>query len=162
MSFSTSRTVLLVSLALSAGACGGGRAGGPDATIVRPRAAYELSCAETALEVRAVSRSTYAVSGCGAHATYTCMGSMGQYACSREGDVEGRTGAPEVPASTTDVTSSGRPVSDEVLPRAQERLGCQDVRVFEIAHLTYAAHGCDGSVVFSCMGSMGNYRCQME
>lgn len=159
---SNSSSPVLPTLALMAAACGGGRANGPDVTIVRPRAAYELSCGQDALNVRPISGSTHAVAGCGARATYTCMGGMGQYACSREGDVEGRTAPPEVPAGTTEVTSAGRPVSDEVLPRARERLGCQDVPVFEIARLTYAAHGCDGSVVFSCMGSMGNYRCQTE
>lgn len=154
--------LLALVLVLGATACGGGRASGPSETIVRPRAAYELSCSPSAVQVTPISGSTFAAEGCGARATYTCMGGMGQYACSREGAVEGRSGAPEVPAGADDVTSSGRPVSDEVLPRARARLGCEDVRVFEIARLTYAAHGCGSSVVFSCMGSMGSYQCQQE
>lgn len=156
----TARSILvLLGTVATATACGGA---GPETTIVRPRAAYELSCPEAQLTVRPVTGSTYAVRGCGANATYSCMGGMGNYACSREGAVEGRSGPPSPPAAAQDVTSSGRPVEDEVLPRAQQRLGCQDVRVYEIGRLTYAAHGCDGSAVYACMGGAGNYSCQLE
>lgn len=143
-------------------ACGGGGHGAPESTIVRPRAVYELSCPDADLVVTRVSGSTYGVTGCGASVTYTCMGGMGNYACSREGDVRGRTQPPSAPSGATDVTASGEPVSSEVLPRSRAQLGCDDVRVFEIARLTYAAHGCGGSVVFACMGGMGNYQCQVE
>lgn len=142
--------------------CGGGGPPAPEGTIIRPRAVYELACPDVQLVVTRVTGSTYAVAGCGASATYTCMGGMGNYACSREGDVEGRSGPPDVPAGAEEVTDSGRPVSDEVLPRARARLGCEDVRVFGIGRLTYAAHGCGGSVVFTCMGGMGQYSCQLE
>lgn len=143
-------------------ACGGGGHGAPESTIVRPRAVYELSCTDAELTVTRISGSTYGVSGCGARATYNCMGGMGQYACTREGDVQGRTTPPTVPAGAREVTTSGQPVSDEVLPRARASLQCDDVQVYEIARLTYAAEGCGGSVVFGCMGSMGNYRCEAQ
>jgi hypothetical protein len=143
-------------------ACGGGGRGAPESTIVRPRAVYELSCPDAELIVTRISGSTYGVSGCGARATYNCMGGMGQYACTREGDVEGRTTPPTIPADAEDVTASGQPVSTEVLPRSRASLQCDDVHVYEIARLTYAAEGCGNSVVFGCMGSMGNYRCEQQ
>lgn len=113
-------------------ACGGG----PESSIVCPRAAYELNCPEAQLAVSRISGSTYAVEGCGASATYTCMGGMGNYACSREGDVTGRSETPQPPPSAEDVTDAGRPVSDEILPRARHSLGCENVRVFQVARLT--------------------------
>jgi len=151
----------LITISIFVG-CGGPRGpSAPESTIVRPRASYELACPDPELVVTRVSASTYGVSGCGARATYTCMGAMGQYACSREGDVQGRSAPPPQPQAA-EVTSSGAPVSTEVLPRSQAQLGCQDVRVFEIAHLTYAAHGCGGSAVYTCMGGMGQYACEVE
>jgi hypothetical protein len=155
--------VVLLSAIASLGACGGrgGGAGAPETTIVRPRAAYELSCPDAQLAVTRISSSTYGVAGCGGRVTYTCMGGMGQYACSREGAVEGAAPV-SAPVGAPDVTTSGRPVTDEVLPRAQAQLGCAEIRVYEIAHLTYAAHGCGGSMVFACMGGSGQYQCQTE
>ncbi len=89
------------------------------------------------------------------------MGGMGNYACSREGEVQGRSGSSTV-SPEADVTASGMPVSTEVLPRSRAQLGCDDVHIYEIAQLTYAAHGCGGSALFVCMGSMGQYMCQLE
>lgn len=53
-------------------------------------------------------------------------------------------------------------VSMAVVACARAHLGCEDVSVYEIARLTYAAHGCGGSAVFACMGGTGQYSCQME
>lgn len=156
------RTLLVASVFTALGCGGGGGARAPETTIIRPRAVYELGCPDAQLVVTRVTGSTYSVAGCGASATYTCMGGMGNYACSREGTVEGRSTALDVPAGAEEVTASGRPVSDEVLPRARVQLGCDEVRVFEIARLTYAAHGCGGSAIYTCMGGMGQYSCQLE
>lgn len=152
------RLAMLAACTIACTACGAG----PDRTLVRPRAAYELNCPDDQLELRQVSGSTFAVTGCGARATYTCMGGMGQYACSREGEVQGRSGTPTPPAGANDVTSAARPVSDEVLPRSRAHLGCDAVRIYEIARLTYAAHGCGSEALFVCAGGGGQYRCQME
>lgn len=171
---STALTLMIAASALAA--CGGARAGAtsasggvpgegaPVATLVRPRAAYELRCDAQRLEIEEIARGTYHASGCGAEATYTCVGSMGQYACQRDGDIAGTLAAAPPPATGRDVTQAGAPVSTIVLPRATQELSCAgaSIEVREIASKTFVANGCGQEALYTCVGAMGHYQCQRE
>jgi hypothetical protein len=145
----------------AAGADSGERA--PVSTMVRPRAEYELRCSGGQLQITEIAKLNYAAKGCGAEAVYVCVGSMGMYACKRDGEIRGAL--PEsnpAAAALAPVAVEGAPVATIVVPRAANDLGCapESLAIYEIAAKTYVARGCNAERTYVCVGSMGMYQCE--
>ena len=145
----------------AAAADGGERA--PVSTMVRPRAVYELRCPTEQLQITEIAKLNYAAKGCGVDAVYVCVGSMGMYACRRDGEIRGTLPAADPAAGTLQpAAKEGAPVGTIVVPRAANDLGCaaDAITIYEIADKTYVARGCGAERTYACVGSMGMYQCE--